>query len=107
MLKQFRLFLERLPTWIKNPYLITFAFFAIWMLFIDENSMITQYKKWEELSELGKKKQYYQQQIKIATTAYNELTENAESQEKFAREHFWMKRDNEDVFVIVQNKAEK
>jgi len=71
------------------------------MLFADENNMITQYRRWSELSELKKKKQYYQEQIKIATTAYNELTENAESQEKFARERYWMKRDNEEVFVIV------
>ena len=91
---------------MKNPYLVTLILFAVWMLFADENSMISQFRRWSELSELKKKKQYYEQQIKITTTAYNELTANTESQEKFAREHYWMKRDNEDVFVIVQKEAE-
>ncbi len=91
---------------MKNPYLVTLILFAFWMLFADENSMISQFRRWSELSELKKKKQYYEQQIKITTTAYNELTANTESQEKFAREHYWMKRDNEDVFVIVQKEAE-
>jgi hypothetical protein len=91
---------------MKNPYLVTLILFAVWMMFADENSMISQFRRWSELSELKKKKQYYEQQIKITTTAYNELTANTESQEKFAREHYWMKRDNEDVFVIVQKEAE-
>jgi cell division protein FtsB len=106
VIKKLQIFWEKLPTWMKNPYLVTLILFAFWMLFADENSMISQFRRWSELSELKKKKQYYEQQIKITTTAYNELTANTESQEKFAREHYWMKRDNEDVFFIVQKEAE-
>jgi hypothetical protein len=104
--KKLQIIWEKLPTWVKNPYLVTLILFIIWMLFADENSMVTQYRRWSELAELKEKKQYYQQQIKEITKAYNELTANTESQEKFAREHYWMKRDNEDVFVIVQKETE-
>ena len=46
----------------------------------------------------------YKDQIKQTDKAYAELTTNPATQEKFAREHYWMKRDNEDVFVIVPEK---
>lgn len=99
--------MTKLPAWVKNPYLVTLILFSIWMFFADENSMLTQYRRWSELADLKKKKEYYEEQISITTTAYKELTANPESQEKFAREHYWMKRDNEDVFVIVQKENEE
>ena len=49
------------------------------------------------------KKKFYLQQIDQTQKQYSELTTNPETQEKFAREHYWMKRDNEDVFVLVKH----
>lgn len=50
------------------------------------------------------KKNFYVQQIKETNKQISELSSNPATQEKFAREHYWMKRDNEDVFVIVTEK---
>jgi len=74
------------------------------MTFFDEYNFITQYRKHRELSALLEKRKFYRDQIKVTNEAFAELTTNPATQEKFAREHYWMKRDNEDVFVIVPEK---
>ena len=64
--------------------------------------MINQYRRRHELGGLLEKKKFYLQQIEGTQKELSELTSNPATQEKFAREHYWMKRDNEDVFVIVK-----
>ncbi|HWB62293.1 MAG TPA: septum formation initiator family protein [Chitinophagales bacterium] len=102
MWKNFKKRVSKLPPFLKNPYFLCAMAFAIWMLFIDENNLFNQYRKHAELSALLEKKQYYLKQIDESDKAYKELTTNPETQEKFAREHYWMKKPNEDVFVIVK-----
>ena len=89
---------------MTNPFFLVIIAFAVWMTFFDESNLLTQYRKHCELSDLQQKRQYYRGQIKQTDKAFAELTTNPATQEKFAREHYWMKRDNEDVFVIVQEK---
>ncbi|MFX5328541.1 septum formation initiator family protein, partial [Acinetobacter baumannii] len=74
----------------------------VWMLFFDENNMLVQYNRRQELIALQKKTGYYKREITKVEKQYQELTNSTESQEKFARENYMMKKDNEDVFVIVQ-----
>jgi hypothetical protein len=76
--------------------------FVVWMLAIDDNNIINQYRKHAELKGLLEKKKFYLQQIAGTQKQLTELTTDKSTQEKFAREHYWMKRDNEDVFVIVR-----
>jgi cell division protein DivIC len=102
MLKRLRKLIAKLPAPFKNPYLIGLAVFAIWMMFIDENNLFTQYRRHKELSSLLDKKKFYLQQINQTQSELSELSSNPATQEKFAREHYWMKKDNEDVFVIVK-----
>lgn len=102
MYKALKQKLSQLPWWMTNPFFITAIVFATWMIFFDESNLISQYRKHKELSALLEKKKFYTDQIKETNKAYQELTTNPATQEKFAREHYWMKRDNEDVFVIVE-----
>lgn len=104
MLKQLQTTYANLPGFVKTPYFIAGLLFAVWMIFFDENNLVSQYKRYDTLSTLLEKKEYYEQQIEKTNKEYNELTTNAATQEKFAREHYRMKRDNEDVFVIVTAK---
>ena len=94
--------IAKLPPILTNIYFLCGVTFAIWMLFLDENNLINQYHKHHELSSLLGKRKFYMQQISETQKEYSELTSNPATQEKFAREHYWMKRDNEDVFVIVK-----
>lgn len=93
---------NKVPAVFKNPYFITIVAFGVWMAFFDNNDLVTQYRRYKELSALNEKKEFYLQQIAITNEEYKELTTNPATQEKFAREHYHMKRANEDVFVIVE-----
>ena len=89
-----------MPAIFRNIFFLTGIFFVVWMLFLDENNMVNQYRKRAELIALEKKRDYYKEEIYKAQEKFQLLTTNAASQEKFARENYWMKKDNEDVFVI-------
>lgn len=84
-----------------NPVYITASLFLFWMLFMDDNDFFNQYRRYHELSALLEKKSFYVQQIKKTNLEYFELTTSPTTQEKFAREHYRMKKDDEDVFVLV------
>lgn len=86
---------------VKHRFIITFGVFVLWMLFFDQNNMMEQYKLRSQLNDLQDEKEYYQKEMQKAQQEYDELFTNQESLEKFAREKYLMKKDNEDIFVIV------
>lgn len=69
---------------------------------MDDNNLFNQYRRRHELSVLTEKRKFYIEQIDHTQKELAELTSNTTTQEKFAREHYWMKRDNEDIFIIVK-----
>jgi cell division protein DivIC len=94
-------FLNHIPSWLKNKYLLTLVGFAVWMLFFDDRDLfVTVFKQRRELNDLRKSKQYYEQQITGTQKELDQLKINAFTIEKYAREKYLMKRDNEDLFVI-------
>ncbi len=86
----------------KNKYIITSLIFAIWMIAIDKNNIIAQYKLRNELKDLRDKKAYYLNEIEKDRKATYELNTNMKTLEKFAREKYLLKKDNEDIFLIVK-----
>ncbi|MBI1222970.1 MAG: septum formation initiator family protein [Bacteroidetes bacterium] len=85
----------------RHKYLIVFGVFVIWMIFFDQNNLIDQYRLRSQLHDLKSEKAYYIREMEKAQQEYDELFTNQESLEKFAREKYLMKKDNEDIFVIV------
>jgi cell division protein DivIC len=96
--------LSKIPSWLKNKYAITFLFFLLWVLFFDQNDMITQYGYRSELGDLKQDKDFYTQEILKTKTELEELTTNPKTLEKFAREKYFMKKDNEEIFVFTVKK---
>ncbi|NUM51323.1 MAG: septum formation initiator family protein [Flavobacteriales bacterium] len=90
--------------YIKNKYILSGLIFFIWILFFDQNNLVTQFSYRNELNKLLEDKQYYTQEIKQTLVNLNELTSNPKTLEKFARENYLMKKDDEDVFIIVEEK---
>lgn len=86
---------------VKHRFIITAGVFCLWMLFFDQNNMMEQYKLRSQLHDLEDEKEYYEKEMLKAQQEYDELFTNQESLEKFAREKYLMKKDNEDIFVIV------
>jgi len=87
---------------LKNKYAITLIVLSIWVLFFDKNDLNTQIKLRKDINLLEEEKSYYKKEIGQITTDLKELTTNPKTLEKFARENYLMKRENEDIFVIVK-----
>jgi cell division protein DivIC len=93
--------LARIPPILKNKYLLTGVGFLVWMLFFDERDFITTFfKQRQELRALEKSEKYYNNQIATTKTELDKLKSNPSLVEKYARERYLMKRDNEDLFLI-------
>ncbi len=93
--------LHYIPSWLKNKYLLTAVGFAIWMLFFDDRDLyVTVLKQRHELNDLRISKHYYEQQITGTKKELDQLKINAFTIEKYAREKYLMKRDNEDLFLV-------
>ncbi len=93
-------FLTHIPSWLKNKYLLTGAFFVIWMFFFDPKDILTDIERRNKLNELQSSEQHLKQQIAESHQELYLLKNNAQSIEKYAREKYLMKKDNEDLFIV-------
>jgi len=91
----------RLAPLLKNKYAVALLLFLIWMLFFDRNNVVSQIKLRQSLTSLEARKEAYQAKIVEVKADKEDLLTNTESLEKFAREKYWMKKDNEDIYVIL------
>jgi cell division protein DivIC len=91
--------------WLKNKYLLTALGFTVWILFFDARDFITShFRERGELMKLEQSKKYYEQQIAATKQELDQLKSNPALLEKYAREKYLMKRDNEDLFLIREDK---
>jgi len=88
----------------SNRYVLTGLLALVWMLFLDRYDLISQLKMRSELNNLEQDIQFYNQEIERVNHERKIFRENHVAVEKFAREHYLMKKDNEDLFVIVPGK---
>jgi cell division protein FtsB len=92
--------LGRLPSWLKSKYLIAAVCFAVWMLFFDPKDVLSDIDRRDKLNELQTSELHLKQQITDAKQELDLLKNNAQSIEKYAREKYLMKKDNEDLFIV-------
>ena len=95
--------LTQLPAWLRNKFFIAFAAFTVWMIFFDERDVFTMRHHREELRELQQSKKYYTDQINKEKTELEKMKNSPATLEKYAREKYYMKRDNEDLFIVSEN----
>ena len=95
---------QRIPAPLRNKYLITFVIFLIWIFFIDTFDILTQIKMKQELNQLKKQEEFYKSEIEKDSTMLYNLNNDTLEQERFARERFLMKKENEDLFIIREKK---
>lgn len=99
--------MTRLFDLFRNKYFVAAAAFVVWMLFFDKNDMLSQYEFRTELGKLQEEKDFYVKETAQVKKDLNELTTNLKSAEKFAREKYFMKKPNEDIFIIVKAKPKQ
>lgn len=94
--------IDKIPPWLRNRYSLTFIGFLVWMTFADRNDFITRYSYHQELKKLEADREYFAGEIEKNRAAAHELRSNPDNLEKFAREQYLMKKDNEEIFLMVE-----
>mgnify|MGYP001018485808 FL=1 len=99
--------LDRIPAFLKNKYFITTVVFLVLMIFLDRNNLISQYKLRKELNGLREELKFYSEQAVKDSIELNRLLSDSLELEKLGREKYMMKRDSEDIYIIVRRPAVK
>lgn len=92
-------------TLLLNKYFISLTAIIVWLIFFDRDDLISQYKLTQKLRQLRTEQKYYEDEIEKSKNEMNALRANPAYLEKFAREKYLFKKDNEEIFVIVQDSA--
>jgi cell division protein FtsB len=85
---------------LKNKYFVTIAFFVVWMSFFDTKDWGLIRERQIKLEALQKSEKEMAKLITETRSELSMLKTSAESVEKYAREKYLMKKDNEDIFVV-------
>ncbi len=84
---------------MTNMYVLVLTIFVIWMAFFDTNSLLIHLELRNEVKKLEKQKEFLQGEIDKDKEILEKLSDQKEL-EKFAREKFYMKKENEEIFLI-------
>ena len=90
-----------------NKFFLTTVAFIVWMVFFDSNNLLTRNHLQEKLDGLNGEKQFYLQEILKDSTLTNQLMTDSMQLEKFARERYLMKREKEDLFLVIDTTADQ
>ncbi|NEU09878.1 septum formation initiator family protein [Flavihumibacter sp. R14] len=99
--------MNRLISLLRNKYFLSATAFVAWMLFFDRNDLMSQYDYRTEVNKLQAEKEFYIKETEKAERDLDELSTNKDKLEKFAREKYLMKKENEDVFVIIKEEPKE
>ena len=97
-------FIKHLLPHLKDKYVLATIIFLVWLTFFDRNDFFVQHEYRSKLNELETEKQYYINEIQKNRIELTSLIGNKANLEKFAREKYLMKKDNEDIFLVVRDK---
>lgn len=103
--QHFMQFLNRFR-FLKNFYWATSLGLLTWLLFFELNSIPDQVGNWLELRDLENQKEYYEELIELLKKEQASTLGTNELMEKYAREKYFMKKDSEEVFVLVDKNGE-
>ncbi len=95
----FKPLIRQIPAPIRNRYFLVLVFFFAWLIFFDKHNVWTQYQLQTSLDKLKSDRIFYEEKIQEVKEEADDIALN---KEKFAREKYYMKKKNEDVFVIVR-----
>ena len=94
----FKPIIKQIPAPLRNKYFLVLAVFITWMIFFDKHDILTQWRLQQTLNKMEEDKAYYEDKIK---EAWQDKQDIENDKEKFAREHYHLQKDNEDVYLIL------
>ena len=86
--------------WLKNRYILSGIAFVIWMLFLDTHSLKIHYKLFKEIQQARKAISFFSSEIEKDRELIKQLESDPVMLERFAREHYYFKKPNEQIFII-------
>ena len=98
-------FLKFLKKWILNKYFVTVLAFLVWMVFFDSTSFLVINDLNREINKYEDQLSYYKQEYEKNDQFYKKLMNNKDEKEKFARENYFMKKPNEEIFILVADSS--
>jgi len=99
--------LKKILNILLNKYLITTVAFVVWLIFFDSNNMIMQQDLKAKLKDLQVEKKFYLDEIRRDSILTHQLLTDTAALEKFAREKYLMKKEGEDIFLVIDTTGEK
>ena len=95
----FKPIIKSIPAPFKNKYFLVLTVFFFWMVFFDKHGPFDNFGLSQKVRQMEADRDYYKEQIQQAREDQKDIQLN---KEKFAREHYYMKKDNEDVFIFEE-----
>jgi cell division protein DivIC len=86
----------------RNKYTLSLLIFLAWLTFFDNNNLLDRWHNRNVMRQLNKDRDYYQKKISDDRMKLKQLKTDNKNLEKFAREQYLMKKDNEDIFIIEE-----
>jgi cell division protein FtsB len=99
--------LKKILNLLKNKYILTSIIFIVWLSFFDSYSFLKRYSVNKKLRQVKADRQYYLDEIPNDSIALHQLESGASNLEKFAREQYLMKKDSEDIYIVVRKVSTK
>lgn len=95
---------KKIPSFLKNKFVAVIVLFLLYISFFDAHDLISQIEIKMELREISEEIEYLNRDTESAKRQIQELTSDKQKLEKFAREQYRMKRENEEIFVLLKEK---
>lgn len=89
---------------LLNKYFIVLLIFFVFILFFDQHNLVNRWKTGRNIRNLEKEINYYNEEIESNKKKMNEMQVSDKSLEQYAREHYYLKKDSEDIFIIKEKK---
>ena len=93
--------LSKTPRFLRNKYVLTLLFFVIWITIFDKSNVIDWVSAKIRLGRITAEQQKYRQLLNATLTTIEDLKNNNDSLEKFAREKYGFHKEDEEVFIVV------
>lgn len=85
--------------WLGNKYVFIVLLFLVWMFFFDANNYFFHKELSDDIDALEENKEFYTEEIKKDRTFIEKMKDSTEI-ERFAREKYYLKKENEDIYII-------
>ena len=84
---------------LTNIYILILTVFVVWMIFFDTNSLLIHMELKKEINKLEKQKEFLKDEIEKDKEIIDRLSD-PEELEKFAREQYYLKKKDEEIYII-------